>query len=137
MSRLQAILLGVVIIVMAVLILGPYLDLRKADSAVVQLEALSEAVKRYSRHTGLPCSDLRTLLDDPGVPNWRGPYIESTDVLQTPWGGDYVIDLERGLVGLDPDDSGVPERYVLGGIAELSMPVRDDPVWWFPDALAH
>ena len=136
MNRLQAVILGVLAIVMGALILGPYLDLRRADSAIVQLEIISEAVKRYSRHTGLPCSDLRALLEDPVAEDWRGPYIDSAEMLRTPWGGAFVIDTQRGVVGLAREGK-APEKYRLGGIAELSMGVRDDPVWWSRDVLAN
>ncbi len=136
MNRLQAAILGVLIIVVGALVLGPYLDLRRADSAIVQLEVLSDAVQRYSRHMDAPCTDLRALLDDPGTTSWRGPYLESADVLRTPWGGTYTVDTERGVVGVARDGK-APVRYRMGGIAELSMPVRDDPVWWPRDALAN
>jgi len=133
--RIQAVLLAIAIVVMAVLVVGPYRDLRTVDSAAAHLEVLSEAARRFENHTGQPCEDIHGLWEDPGVHEWRGPYIESEDALIAPWGGRFVINAERGLIGLDAGDDRVPEKYRLGGIAELSMPSRDDPDWWTSDAV--
>jgi len=129
MTRLQAIFLVLLIVIMSMVTVGPLLDIRRADSAVGQLELLADAVVRYGRHIGVPCTDLHELAEA-GTGRSRGPYIDSLDLLETPWGGEFVLDRERGLVGLDSADERVPSRYRLGGIAELSMPVRDHPDWW-------
>ena len=129
MNRLQPILLTVLVVVMGILVLGPYLDMRKVDAAIIQLEVISDAAKRYERHTGEPCTSAQQLVENPGLLNWRGPYLDAPDMLTTPWGGEFVIDADRGLVGMTDADH-VPKKYLLGTIAELSMPIRHDPTWW-------
>ena len=108
----------------------PYMDSRKVNAAASRLETISDAAGRYARQTGSPCVDPNSLLDNPGVDGWRGPYLDSPDMLSTPWGGRFVFDSERGLVGISPDNDSAPEQYRLGAEAELSAPIRANPDWW-------
>jgi hypothetical protein len=130
MGWVRTVVLGGIVALFAGLVLPPYVDLRRTEQAVAALEALSDAAGRFRHDTGQTCPAPRALLADLGTPGWRGPYIESEALLHTPWGGDYVFDAQRGLVGIGRDNARVPAKYRLGGIAELSLPIRDNPQWW-------
>ena len=133
MKAAQAGLLLAAAVVMGVLTIPPLLESRKVNAAVSRLELLSDAAGRYARQTGTVCADPNHLLKNPGAEGWRGPYLDSPNVLQTPWGGRFVFDAERGLVGIAADHPSAPKRYRLGAEAELSAPIRDDPDWWPSD----
>ena len=129
--------IGVLIVVAAIfaaLTLPPLLEVRRANAAIADLEILADAARNFAHHTGQPCPNTRALMENPGIPTWKGPYLSDGADLLTPWGDEYVIDKERGLVGISPTNERVPEKYRLGGIAELSMPAREQPQWWSSNA---
>lgn len=67
-------------------------------AARVQIEALHEALGRYHNDVGAyppVAAGLEALVYNPGVPNWRGPYLEKAVPLD-PWG-------KPSLYGLDSD----------------------------------
>ncbi|MDA1191594.1 MAG: type II secretion system protein GspG [Candidatus Poribacteria bacterium] len=134
-QAVQGVILVIVAAALGALIVPPFMELRHADDAILALETISDAAQRYAYHTGTTCPDPNALLTNPGVENWRGPYLEEADALNTPWGGRYVFDQERGLVGIAATNADAPERYRLGGIAELSLPITQDPQWWTRDAV--
>lgn len=123
------------VLLAVVLVLGfwttwpPYREHRRREACATQLERIVAAVQLYRVHTGELPSDLRALVRDPGAPGWQGPYLQPED-LQTPWGGEFVLDLRRGMVGVPSENVHAPEAVRLGGEAELALPVRDDPIWW-------
>lgn len=66
---------------------APSLDRIVADS---ELDVLGTAVQRYGRDTGGypdPGEGLKTLIVNPGVSGWKGPYI--THLRHDPWGQPY------------------------------------------------
>ncbi|MBT3268101.1 hypothetical protein HN371_13145 [Candidatus Poribacteria bacterium] len=130
MSRIQAALLAVLLVVVAVVALPPYLDTRKVSGAILDLELIADAALRYEFSTAVACGTPSALLADSGVDGWQGPYLTSDSDLITPWGGRYVFDLDRGLVGIGAGDTTAPAKYRLGGEAELAMPIGEDPSWW-------
>lgn len=130
MKIIKIALLVVVAAVILGLVVPPLRELRRVSQATADLEALSDAALRYARHMNRPCADLKSLVTHPGVPNWQGPYLSDASRLHTPWGGDYVVEADRGLVGIASSNDRVPASYRLGGIAELSMPIRENPAWW-------
>jgi hypothetical protein len=135
MSRLQAVVIAVIAAVVGVAVLPPYLDMRKVNDAVMDLELIADAALRYEFSTAKQCAAPDALLRDPGDAGWRGPYLTSAAALATPWGGRYVFDLNRRLVGIGATERDVPAKYRLGGDSELSMPIGPDPAWW-PDHAA-
>jgi hypothetical protein len=130
MTRLQAVLLAVVAVVVGVVAMPPYLDIRKVNGAILDLEIIADAALRYEFSTERSCVTPRALLADDGVAGWQGPYLDSDADLVTPWGGPYVFDLDRHLVGIGAGDGTVPAKYRLGGDAELAMPIGEGPSWW-------
>jgi len=118
-------------------VVPPFVELRRVERAVSDLEALSDGAKRYLEQTGKVVTSLDALLHDPGVPGWKGPYLPYDAVPKTPWGGEYALDVHRGLVGLAAEDARVPAKYRFGGIAELSLPIRENPQWWASDLVSR
>lgn len=116
------------VLVAASFVVPPFVELRRLEQAVDDLEALSDGARRYFDQTGTPAPNLDALLRNPGVARWDGPYIESLP--KTPWGGEYYLDPNRGVVGIPTENTRVPEKYRLGGIAELSLPIQENPQWW-------
>jgi hypothetical protein len=127
----------IAVVVTAYFAVPPWVELRRVDQAVTDLEALSDGAKRYFEQTGVVVPDLDALLSDPGVARWNGPYLPYESVPSTPWGGEYGLDVDRGLVGLPAENARVPEKYRFGGIAELSLPIRENPKWWASDRVSR
>jgi general secretion pathway protein G len=91
---------------------------RRSDLAVAQadLATLRTAIMLYKGDTGTYPngeSDITTtalwnnfFLSDPGVPNWKGPYLDR--VSEDPWGNPYVFGNH-----LEEPDDGDPLSYLL------------------------
>ena len=75
MSRIQAALLAVLLVVVAVVALPPYLDTRKVSGAILDLELIADAALRYEFSTAVACGTPSALLADSGVDGWQGPYL--------------------------------------------------------------
>ncbi len=130
MTRIQAAIIVVIAAVVGAFALPPYLDIRKVNGAILDLELIADAALRYSFSTNDTCAAPSALLRDPGADGWSGPYLTSDAALATPWGGRYVFDAQRKLVGIAAGDTTAPAKYRLGGDAELAMPIAPDPEWW-------
>jgi len=64
------------------------------DIAANKMKGLSTNFIMFKTHTKKrlnPDLGLRALLDDPGLDGWRGPYIESEEAIQDPWGNEFEI----------------------------------------------
>ena len=130
MTRIQAAAVAVIAVIVAAVAAPPYLDIRKVQNAILDLELIADAALRYEFSTEKTCGAPVDLLRDPGEPGWRGPYLTSDADLVTPWGGRYVFDAQRRLVGIGAGDTTAPAKYRLGGEAELAMPIAPNPQWW-------
>ncbi len=130
MTRIQAAVIVAIAVVVGALALPPYMDMRNVNNAILDLELIADAALRYEFSTGTTCAAPGDLRRDPGSPGWRGPYLVSDADLVTPWGGRYVFDVKRRLVGIAAADTTAPAKYRLGGDAELAMPIAPDPEWW-------
>ena len=133
MTRIQLIILVALIIVIGVLSYPPWAGYRKVSQADIDVEILSTAIKKYYRHTQTYPTQLEQLVTDPGVDGWRGAYLES--IPNTPWGGNYTLMPKVYKIGIAKDHPRVPEKYQLGGIAEISKVYHYDAVqgekyWW-------
>ncbi len=65
--------------------------------ARVQIEAFHDALGRYHNDVGAyppVASGLEALVYNPGVPNWRGPYLEKAIPLD-PWGKQFLYGLDN------------------------------------------
>ena len=108
--------------------LPKWLEYRRVDQAVIDTLTIAEACRKYVRDTGEFPRTLDQLQQNPGVSGWRGPYLESLP--RPPWGGTYVILPEAYKVAISPSVTSVPEKYRLGGIAEISAVYKEGASWW-------
>ena len=133
MTRLQLILLVVIAILIAALAFPPWQEYRKVSSADVAVETLAVAIKKYFKHTGGYPTHLGALVKDPGVEGWRGNYVDALP--ETPWGGNYVLHQDSYKIGIARNHARVPEKYRIGGVAEISRVYLIDArlgetYWW-------
>ena len=133
MTRLQLLILIAIVALIGVLSLPPWLEQRKVSTADIDVETVAVAIKKYYRHTREYPTRLEALVTDPGVEGWRGNYLES--VPETPWGGRYVLLPDSYKVGIAKNHPRAPEKYRVGGIAEISRVYHADArlgekYWW-------
>jgi general secretion pathway protein G len=87
-----------------------YLGGAKSDTAKLQIANLKSSLDLYRLDTGgYPASQqgLEVLLKNPGnVRGWKGPYIDSPNVPQDPWGNPYIY--------RSPGEHGPYDLYSLG-----------------------
>ncbi|HEV2472013.1 MAG TPA: type II secretion system major pseudopilin GspG [Chthonomonadales bacterium] len=86
------VILAILALVVAPRILGRAEDAR-VSSAITTIRAFDNALELYNADTGkYPTTDqgLAALVTNPGVPNWKGPYLKNQDkVPPDPWGHPY------------------------------------------------
>lgn len=133
MTRLQLLILVIIVVVVGVFSFPPWLEYRKVSTADIDVETIAMAIKKYFRHTGSYPTRLDALVMDPGIEGWRGNYLES--VPETPWGGRYVLLQDTYKVGIAKDHPRVPEKFQIGGVAEISRVYHADArlgekYWW-------
>ena len=133
MTRLQLLILLAIVVLIGVLSFPPWLEYRRVSAADIDVETLAVAIQKYFRHTGSYPAGLDALVTDPGIDGWRGNYLEV--VPETPWGGRYVLLQDAYKVAIAKDHPRVPEKYRLGGIAEISRVYHADAhigetYWW-------
>lgn len=133
MTRLQLLILIAITVLIGILSFPPWLEHRKVSTADIDVETLAVAIKKYYRHTGSYPTNLEALVRDPGVDGWRGNYLES--IPETPWGGRYVLLQEGYKVGIAKNHSRAPQKYRIGGVAEISRVYHADTrlgekYWW-------
>jgi general secretion pathway protein G len=87
-----------------------YLRKAKAQTAKIQVDALSAAVDSFHLDTGrFPTSDegLKALMDRPAdTATWDGPYLKKRESLIDPWGHPYLY--------RNPGQHGEYDVYSLG-----------------------
>ena len=133
MTRLQLLILVVLTAVVGALSFPPWLESRKVGTADIDVEMIAVAIKKYHRHTDEYPTSLDALVTNPGIEGWRGNYLES--IPETPWGGRYVLLQDAYKIGIAKDHPRVPEKYRVGGIAEISRVYHADArlgekYWW-------
>ena len=133
MTRLQLLILVIIGVVIGGLSFPPWLEYRSVSTADIDVETIAIAIKKYFRHTGQYPTGLDVLVTDPGIEGWRGNYVES--IPETPWGGSYVLLQDTYKVGIAKNHPRVPEKYRIGGVAEISRVYHADArlgekYWW-------
>ena len=133
MTRLQLLILIIIVVVIAALCFPPWLEYRKVGTADIDVETIAVAIKKYHRHTGRYPTSLEALVTDPDIERWRGKYLAS--IPETPWGGRYVLFQDKYKVGIAKNHPRVPEKYRIGGVAEISRVYHADAhlgekYWW-------
>ena len=133
MTRIQLLILLVIVIVIGVFSYPPWAEYRKVSQADVDVEMLAIAIKKYYKHTQTYPANLEQLVTDPGVDGWRRTYLKS--VPKTPWGGNYALIQETYKVGIAKNHPRVPTKYQIDGIADISRVYHTDAAqgekyWW-------
>ena len=133
MTRIQLIILVTLVIVIGVLSYPPWAEYRKATQADINVETLALAMKKYYKHTLQYPTSLEQLMTDPNIDGWRGSYLKS--IPETPWGGKYTLLQDQFKVGIAKELMRVPEKYRIGGIAEISRvylidATEGEQYWW-------
>ncbi|MFQ6042545.1 MAG: hypothetical protein ACE5PV_16950, partial [Candidatus Poribacteria bacterium] len=90
---------------------------RRADNDVAEI---AKACEKYRKQEGQYCADFNQLIA-------KG-YLE--DIPPNPWGGRYVLKPDAYKVGIPQDDEKTPEKYRLGGIAEISKVYKEGASLW-------
>lgn len=118
MSRVQFVILIGLVMLIAALSLPPWLQFRKVSQADGDVEEIAIAIQKYHRYTGEYPKTLENLIADPGIEGWRASSLESLP--ETPWGGGYQLLSDSYKVCIPADHPRAPEKYRVGGIAEIS-----------------
>tara|TARA_B100000686_G_C16711607_1_gene929491 strand:+ start:509 stop:871 length:363 start_codon:yes stop_codon:yes gene_type:complete len=109
-----------------------WLEQRRVAQADVDVEVISEAIKKYHRHTNQYPKFLDDLVSDSGVDGWRYPYLN--EIPKTPWRGTYVLIPKIYKVCMANDGKNVSEKYLLGGASEISRVYLEGrqaiQYWW-------
>ena len=109
-----------------------WLEQRRVAQADVDVEVISEAIKKYHRHTNQYPKFLDDLVSDSGVDGWRYPYLN--EIPKTPWSGTYVLIPKIYKVCMANDGKNVSEKYLLGGASEISRVYLEGrqaiQYWW-------
>ena len=131
MTRIQLLILAVLVIIIVGLSLPPFLKDRKISQADVDVETIAKAIKKYHKHTGEYPDKLQDLAKNPGVRGWKSPYLDT--VPKTPWNGDYQLIHNSYKICID-EDNRVTQKYRLGQIAEISRVYaknqESQKYWW-------
>ncbi len=121
MTLIQVLIILALIIIIAVLAypkLRQEMYVRQANNDVSQI---ADACKKYLKRTGKYCMDFNSLI--------AGGYLEN--IPSNPWGGSYAIDPKNVYkVGIPSNAPKTPEKYKLGGIAEISKVYKEGASWW-------
>ena len=109
----------VVLVILGLLagVVGPRLWNRvgesKAQVAKLQIAELGNALALYRFDVGRypnNAQGLQALVEDPGIPNWSGPYLAKNSVPKDTWGRDYQYRF--------PGDFGDYDLWSLGSDGE-------------------
>ena len=133
MTRIQLIILVTLVIVIGVFSYPPWAEYRKVTQADINVETLSIAIKKYYKHTQQYPTSLEQLLTNPESDSRRSAYLKS--IPETPWGGKYSLLQDQFKVGIAKELMRVPEKYRIGGIAEISRvylmdATEGEQYWW-------
>jgi type II secretory pathway pseudopilin PulG len=132
MTRIQFLILVAIAFVIVATSLPPWLGARKVSQAVSDVEAIADAVRKYYKHTGEYPKRLDDLVINPGINGWKGSYLEA--IPQTPWDGNYQLLHESYKICIPANHPGAPEKYRLGGVAEISRVYLEgaegEKYWW-------
>lgn len=133
MARIKLIILVALVIVIGVASYPPWAEYRKVTQADIDVETLATAIRKFYKHTRTYPTSFAQLISDPDIDGWRGSYMES--IPNTPWGGNYELIQNSYKVGIGKDHPRVPNKYRIGGIAEISKVYHFDVIegeqyWW-------
>ena len=132
MTRIQLLILIALTALILFTSLPPWLEDRKVSQADSDVETIAGAIRKYFKHTGVYPKKLGDLMANPGLPGWKGSYLE--EIPETPWGGGYRLLHNAYKVSISADHSRAPAKYRLGGVAEISRVYLEgeagEKYWW-------
>lgn len=128
LTLIQWIVCAAIVLVVGGLVFPKWLEERRVSQAVVDTQVLADACRKFVRDTATYPESFGQLMQSSGTEGSLGPYIES--IPKTPWGGDYVLLADRYKVAISPSVEGVPKKYRLGEIAEISAVYKEGASWW-------
>ena len=128
MTLIQLLIVSAIVIIIAVLAFPKLRENSRESQAISDVNQISDACEKFYRHTKQYCTDFDQLISNPDIDGWKGKYLD--DIPKNPWGGEYVIDAEKFKVGIPASDPKVPEKYKLGGIAEISKTYKEGASLW-------
>jgi len=128
MTLIQLLIVVALVIIIAVLAFPKLREERRVSQAVSDVNQIADACERFHRHTKQYCTDFDQLISNPNINGWRGKYLDK--IPKNPWGGEYVIVPEKFKVGIPQSAPKVPEKYKLGGIAEISKTYKEGANLW-------
>lgn len=124
MTLIQSLIVVALVIIIAVLSFPRLRENRRVSQAVSDVNQIAGACEKFCRHTGQERIDFDHLISNPDIDGWRGKYLDK--IPKNPWGGEYVIVTKKFKVGIPQSDPKVPEKYKLGGLAEISKTYKQE-----------
>ncbi len=67
-----------------------HVESSKVSTAKTQIKMLDTGVMSYKMSVGVYPDSLEDLVVDPGVDNWKGPYISTLTIPVDPWQQEYI-----------------------------------------------
>ncbi len=120
MTLIQMLIILALIAIIAVLTVPKLREEMYVQRANSNVAEIAEACEKYWKWEG-QLSDFNQLIS-------KG-YLEA--IPPNPWGGKYVLKPDPDYkVGIPQDDEKVPEKYRLGGIAEISKVYKEGANLW-------
>ena len=94
-TLIELIIVIIIITTLALLVVPRFMgrteEARRAAALADIKTGLGTALEMFETDTGNYPAQLEDLLEDPGVPNWRGPYLkDASQIPNDPWGNPYI-----------------------------------------------
>jgi len=119
MTRIQLVIIIALVAIITGIAVPRWIKISHITKAEHSTLTITSAFQQYQIDTGQECKDIESLLKDPGVTGWLGPYI-SEKTMHNPWGGTYAVDTKNKKIGIPVGDK-APDQYELGGSEEISF----------------
>ena len=119
MTKIQLIIILALVAIITLIAVPRGVKISHVSKAEHASLTIASAFQQYQVDTGQECHSIESLLSDPGVSGWLGPYI-SEKTTHNPWGGTYAVDVKSKKIGIPVGDK-APDQYEFGGPEEISF----------------
>jgi len=119
MTKIQFIIILALVAIITLIAVPREIKISHVSKAEHAALTIASAFQQYQVDTGQECHSIESLLSDPGVSGWLGPYI-SEKTTRNPWGGTYAVDVKSKKIGIPVGDK-APDQYEFGGSEEISF----------------
>lgn len=123
MTRIQLVIVVALAAVIAAVAVPRAVKMSRISRAEGHVLAIATGFVRYRVDTGRESTEIKDLLEDPGMSGWMGPYIDKK-MIRNPWGGTYGVESKSQKVGIPKEDK-APDQYKFGGSEEISSNFAD------------